>query len=212
MWPFRSEDCFYFIALVFTQQAVIYEYAGQLVSDCFGKHNSCYGGIDSAGQCAEDFSVAYFFTDRFDGVLLRRQSMCQSPAQSADIVSQSWRAFLFPSTGVQNFWMELGCIELFFSTFCNGCYRTVMPYGLMISNPGADLRNVIEMAHPADGFFGYVLQTVRKWLSIGQHLSFSIFSDIGATFYFTTEHMHHQLCSIAECRGPGFQVQTISFV
>ena len=32
----RSEDCLYFIALVLTEQAVIYEDAGQLLTDCLG--------------------------------------------------------------------------------------------------------------------------------------------------------------------------------
>ena len=93
VWAVRSEDCFHFIALVFTQQAVIYEYAGQLVSDCFGKHNSCYGGIDSAGQCAEDFSVAYFFADSFDGFFYEGVHVPVAGA-AADIVYKVGKHFL----------------------------------------------------------------------------------------------------------------------
>ena len=32
----RTEDCFYLIAFILTEQAVIYEDTGQLLADCLG--------------------------------------------------------------------------------------------------------------------------------------------------------------------------------
>ena len=42
------EDCLHLVALVFAEQAVIYEHAGQLLSDCFGKQNGRHGRIHAA--------------------------------------------------------------------------------------------------------------------------------------------------------------------
>ena len=35
VWSFRPEYGFYFVAFIFTQKAMVYEYAGELLSDCF---------------------------------------------------------------------------------------------------------------------------------------------------------------------------------
>ena len=165
---------------------MIYEYAGQLVSDCFGKHNSCYGGIDSAGQCAEDFSVAYFFADSFDGFFYEGVHVPVAGA-AADIVYKVGKHFL-SFFGVQNFWMELGCIEVFLYV-CNGCYRTVIRMGDDFESRSY-FGDVVVVAHPADGFFGYVLKQCGT--GIYSYLNFSIFSD-RCYFYFSAEQMHHQL-------------------
>ena len=147
--PSDPEDCFYFIALVFTQQAVIYEYAGQLVSDCFGKHNSCYGGIDSAGQCAEDFSVAYFFSRIALMDSSTKESMCQSPAQRQTLykVGKHFLSFLVCRTSGWNYGLHRG----FFSTFATAATGQSSVWA-MISNPGAAFGDVVVVAHPADGF------------------------------------------------------------
>ena len=41
IWTIRSEYSFYFITVIFTSQTVVYEYAGQLLADCYCKHNGC---------------------------------------------------------------------------------------------------------------------------------------------------------------------------
>ena len=64
----------------------------------------CYGGIDSAGQCAEDFSVAYFFSDSFDGFFYEGVHVPVAGA-AADIVYKVGKHFL-SFFGVQNFWMS----------------------------------------------------------------------------------------------------------
>ena len=35
VWSFRPEYGFYFVAFIFTQKAMVYEYAVELLSDCF---------------------------------------------------------------------------------------------------------------------------------------------------------------------------------
>ena len=35
VWSLRPEYGFYFVAFIFTQKAMVYEYAGELLSDCF---------------------------------------------------------------------------------------------------------------------------------------------------------------------------------
>ena len=43
-----SKYALYLITLVFTKKTVIYEYAGQLLSDCSGKKSCCHRGIHAA--------------------------------------------------------------------------------------------------------------------------------------------------------------------
>lgn len=46
---FRSEYSFYLIAFIFTKQTVIYEYTGQLFSDCSGEESCCNRRIYTTG-------------------------------------------------------------------------------------------------------------------------------------------------------------------
>ena len=105
----------------------------------------------------------------------------------ADIVYKVGKHFL-SFFGVQNFWMELGCIEVFLYV-CNGCYRTVIRMGDDFESRSY-FGDVVVVAHPADGFFGYVLKQCGT--GIYGYLNFSIFSD-RCYFYFSAEQMHHQL-------------------
>ena len=47
--PFRSEDCLYFVPFIFSEEAMINKYTGQLLSDSSGKKSCCHRRIHAAG-------------------------------------------------------------------------------------------------------------------------------------------------------------------
>src|SRR6185312_4737598 len=64
-----TEGGFDQLALVFPEQAVVNENADELVADGFVEEGRDHGGIDAAGQAADDFAEADLLADRSDGVL-----------------------------------------------------------------------------------------------------------------------------------------------
>ena len=68
----RTEYRFHLVAFVLSEKTVIYEYAGQLLTDCLGKKNSSNRRVYTAGKSAEDFTVSDFFADLFDRGLDKR--------------------------------------------------------------------------------------------------------------------------------------------
>ena len=69
---FGAENSFHFVAFVFTQKAMVYEYTGKLVSYCLRQHNCCHRGINAAGKRTENLAVSYLLADGFDGFLHKR--------------------------------------------------------------------------------------------------------------------------------------------
>ena len=101
---------------------MIYKYAGQLVTNCFCKHNSCYRGIYSTGQCTEHFTFADFLTNCLDGIFYEGIHLPVTCTATDFIyeVGQHFSSF----HGMQYFRMKLDCIKIFFLALCS-CNRTV---------------------------------------------------------------------------------------
>ena len=94
---------------------------------------------------------------------------------------------------MEYFRVELDRIQSALYALCC-CHRAVCS-GSYGTETGCQLRNIVEMAHPADRILGYIGKQLGT--AVYLHLSLTVFPN-GCTLYLTTQHMGHQLCAVTE--------------
>ena len=144
-----SEYTFHFITFVFAEKAMIYKYAGKLLSDCSGKETCCNRRINSTGQGKKYFAIANFFADFLNRMLNKSIHLPVTGTSTYTQYEVGQHCLSFYR--MKYFRMELNCIQFLFCVFCC-CYRAVC---CMCRDFKSRCRfgNVICMAHPNDCFF-----------------------------------------------------------
>ena len=181
------------ISLVLTKQAVIYEYAGQLLSDGSGKKAGCNGGIYAAGQREQNAAVADFLTNFLNGI--GNKGIHFPGSCTATDISYKVIEHLGAFRRMKHFRMELDGVEALFLAF--GCCHGAICRRCHCAEARRKLGNVIKMTHPADGMGRYVLEQRGGYVHV--NLGLAIFSG-RCTLYLAAKHVAHQLCAIAKAQ------------
>ena len=133
---------------------MIYKYTGQLITNCFCQHNSCYRRVYSTRQCTQHFSVSNFLPYSFDGIF--NKSIHLPVACTATDIVYKVGQHLGSFYSMKHFRMILDRIQVLLFPF-NSCYRAVICVGNDLKSRSFFF-DVIVVAHPADRLFRYVLK------------------------------------------------------
>ena len=187
----RAEDLADFFHLVLAQQAVVDEYAGELLADGFRKHGCRNGGIDTAGKGAQHFAVANLLTQRLDACLDEGAHfpVALAAADVVDKVVQHRLAF----RRVEHFRMELEAVEVLFRQL-DGGDRAVIGIRGDCEACGRGL-GVVVVAHPANGLRADVLKDLGLGIDVNQR--FAVFT-LRRLADMTAEQVRHELEAVAK--------------
>ena len=133
---------------------MVYKHTGKLVPYCLRKKDCCHRGIYAAGKSTQDFSIAHFLTDSFDGLL--HKGIHFPVAGTLTYIIDKVGKHLFAFFCMQNFWVELSCVKVLFCIL-HSRYRTVICMSDDLKSRSW-FGDVVVMAHPADGFLRHILK------------------------------------------------------
>src|SRR5690606_294998 len=163
------------LGFVQTQQAVVHEYAGQLVADSLVDQSGSDGGIHTAGQSQNNFFVADLFADIGNSLLhvVRHVPITHAAANVAHKAFEQGAAL----DSVSDFGVELNRVEaaIFISHTGDGACRR----GSHQLEAGRQGGNFVAVAHPD---FEHAVAFCRsEILNTVQQLGVAVGADFGVT-------------------------------
>ena len=185
---------FHFVAFLFPQEAVVYKDTGQFIANCFGQQGSCNGAIYTAGQCQQDFSIADFFPNLFNGGLciILHGPVSHAATNPKQEVSQHSNSVFC----VVDFRMELYPIQFPLCT-CHGGSRTFV----RMRNGNKAFRqctDIIGVTHPGNSLLRQICKQRTFGLIVGHSLT--IFPH-RCTRNGSTQCICHKLTAIANTQN-----------
>ena len=193
------EGLFHEVALVFSQQAVIYKHTGQIPANSLMQQHRCHRGIHSAGQCQQNLFTGKLFPVFFDGLLYKIFHL-PLPLAAADTEEEVIK-YLLSKLRMGYLRVELYRIE--FSAFvrhcCTGTFAGTGDYTEALRH----LADVIRMTHPADAVIG---KPTEKDAVVGKGLRFAVLTGRLRTADNAAGHICHQLRAIADTKNRNPQI------
>ena len=172
---------------------MVYEYAGQLLTNSLSQHASTYTGVNAAAQGAQhlagaDFRLQLLHSLLYEGIHLPGAG---AAAHVVDEIAQHLGAVF----GMQHLRMELHCIKLALRIL-GSCYRAV---GSVSGDfkAGSNLFNIVIVAHPADVLRRNIGEHGAGGINIYQ--GFTVFT-LGSNTYIAAQQMAHELAAIANAQ------------
>lgn len=190
---FVLERFHYLFRFAETEEAVIDEYAGELIANGLVYENGCHGGVNAAGEGADDLVIAYLFADLSDSDvdIAAHGPAAFAPADGEEEVLQHLGAFF----GVDHFRMELYAVEAarFVSDRCGG--REI---GMACEAEACGhFRYGVAVAHPYGGLFGYAFEERAAAVAIENGVAvFMLFR----TGYAAAQFIAHELHAVADAQ------------
>ena len=186
----------HFVRLVFAQQAVIYEYAGQLIANGFVQQNSGYRRIHPAGKSTNHMRITNLFADRVD-CFFAIGAHCPVTFEAGKLNEILIK--LLAVRGVMDLGVELHCIEMARSIGRNS-KRSIRRSSVNLE-ARSQLADMVAVAHP-DLFFAVCKPTVQniERILLG-HISASELGSAVTAFNFAAQLMHHHLLTIADAQN-----------
>ena len=172
---FVGESIYYLFCFAETEEAVVYEDAGELVADGSMNEHRSDGGVYAAGERADDIVISYFFANIFysDVDVVAHGPAAFTFADLEEEVFQHGGAF----RGVYHFRMELHSVEAtrFISHRSGRCQVGVTGEAKACRHIG----DSIAMAHPYSGLFGDPFKEGRAAISIEIGVAVFVFFRFG---------------------------------